>query len=234
MNLPVLITDIDGTLGNSQSEIDNAFQVLNKLSSTIAICLITGRSLNALLEIEQNILPGTLVSPWGGANLFNHKDGIYSIVGNLRELASPKLLSKFWKVYIPVNREISAQDEIIVRPEETPPSLYLRCVGAYREVNSSHVSDAIGSVHQGLNGTTWEIVSPWPQPRAALIQRVAGIFNSPIIYMGDDHIDAQAIEVANIVMAPKCTSLSAYKGVIIYDAIEEAASYIEKLITAEK
>lgn len=233
MNPPVLITDIDGTLGTSRCEIDNAFKVLHKLSSTITICLITGRSLKALQDIEQNIPPGTLVSAWGGANLLCREYEGYSKVGSIRELLSPISLADFWKVYMPQKREISAHDEILIQPGELPPSLYLQCVGAYREVTLNHASFAIGSIHQGLNGTTWEIVTPWRQPRAALIRRIAEIYNTSVIYWGDDHIDAQAIGLATIVMAPKYTSLAAYKGVITYATLEEAASSLENLIFLE-
>jgi hypothetical protein len=233
MKQPILITDIDGTLGTTQCEFRAAFQVLNKLSSTITICLITGRSLKALQDIEQLIPSGTLVSPWGGANLLCRKYDGYSKIGSIRILSSQTSLENFWKVCVPKKNNVSAHDEILIPPGKNPSSLYLQCVGAYREVTSNHGSFSRGSIHQGLNGTSWEIVTPWLQPRAALIRMVAKAYNSRVIYWGDDHIDSQAIGSATIVMAPRHTSLSEYKGVITYTTVEEAAYLIENLITPE-
>jgi hypothetical protein len=207
----LLITDLDGTLGASDTEIVRGLAQLAQVARRVTMCILTGRSLSALRALASHIEPGTRVAPWGGGNLLRFTGCDY--VGTLPRNVVPHTHEPDAPHYIAVPRIacISADDEVHLRPGQEAPGCDV--VAGYWRFDAGEGDAALRFARaRGLfvsrgRDHLWVNMGPVPSPRLHTVRECRAQTGAErVIYLGDSEPDAECITAVDLFCAP-CDSV---------------------------
>jgi len=221
----LLITDLDGTLGNSDAEISRGLSLLAKASVRATMCILTGRSLNSLRPFTNVMRPGTLVSPWGGGNIleFTGHDFVSAtpraVVRHVHGPDAPHYIA------IPRVPRITVDDEVHLRPGQK--ALRLDVVAGYWRFNAGEGDTALQFAQaRGLavshgRDCIWVNLGPVPAPRMHTLRQCrAHVRAQRVVYLGDSASDAECIDEANCFFVPRDSVLIGAPGVTPFSDVD--------------
>jgi hypothetical protein len=225
--MKLIISDLDNTLGIIESEIVDGIHLINSYQRLCDICFITGRSLTSLNRFNSYFKINTYLSPWGGGNLLKKiTDNKYELINPItpfNENITDKLATK---VFIPKSKSFSINDEIQTLNENMGISNYLVCVGGFRKIEKPEIDF---QTNLGLKDAYFKIYSPYRKPRLHLVNISKDKYDT-IIYIGDDHPDADCIKHVDHFLAPINSFASKYKPTFTYEDHKTLKNILDDIV----
>ena len=230
----VLITDIDGTLGITDQEIQETLTGFRSLLSKCVFCLVTGRSLKGLARLHGAVPQNCYIAPWGGGNIFFY-DGIYCTpVRPIRRIFTTHNLDFFTCVMLPVKSQYTEPDERHVLwadrvfTDGCPVSAYQQMLKTkkhslekFQQLNT-HITTG--------RGVLWLHVSPFLSPRLETVKWFRQTCpEKKIVYLGDAPVDGDCLDAVDFFLTHRKTRLSGIKNTITYDNFSDLPSIISNL-----
>lgn len=225
----LIVTDLDGTLGDTDAEIAKSLRSLDRLPVGFALCVLTGKSLRSLAALENAIQPGTLVAPWGGGNLLRYTGSDYQWVTPTNVVAVTSEVVKPEYVAVPKRVQLTTADEVHVRVEQL--SCDLAAVSAYWKFAENDEASAWTlarrnnlCVSSGRN-CHWVTLSPMNFPRRWTVRHCRELCRAEhVLYLGDASVDAECIDQVDRFFAPAGCELAGRAKVTAFDDVESLVS----------
>lgn len=232
----VVITDIDGTLGVTDQEIQETLTGFRSLLSKCVFCLITGRSLKGLARLQVVVPHNSYIAPWGGGNIFFY-DGYCTPVRPIRRISATFNLDSFTCVMLPEKNQYTETDECHVLwadrvfTDGCPVSAYQQMLKTQkRSIETTQQHNTYITTGRGF---LWLHVSPFLLPRLETVKWFKQKYpEKKIVYLGDSPVDGDCLDAVDFFLTHRESPLSGINNTIVYNDFSDLPSKVSSFIRA--